>query len=59
MTSSARRDIVVPSGRPLFAEEFDVDTGRHLGNFPQAFSHLALIEAAGRIIAVERLAEFS
>jgi GH15 family glucan-1,4-alpha-glucosidase len=43
----------------LFAEEFDVDTGRHLGNFPQAFSHLALIEAAGRIIAAERLAEIS
>jgi GH15 family glucan-1,4-alpha-glucosidase len=43
----------------LYAEEFDTSTGRHLGNFPQAFSHLALIEAAGRIIVAERLAEIS
>ncbi|HUA02675.1 MAG TPA: glycoside hydrolase family 15 protein [Solirubrobacteraceae bacterium] len=41
----------------LFAEEFDVATGRHLGNFPQAFSHLALVEAAGRIILAERIEE--
>jgi GH15 family glucan-1,4-alpha-glucosidase len=41
----------------LYAEEFDVDGERHLGNFPQAFSHLALIEAAGRIILAERLDE--
>ena len=48
----------VASPLGLYAEEFDVDTGFHLGNFPQAFSHLALIEAAGRIIIAERLAEF-
>ena len=41
----------------LYAEEFDVGTGRHLGNFPQAFSHLALVEAAGRIILAERIEE--
>jgi GH15 family glucan-1,4-alpha-glucosidase len=43
----------------IYAEEFDVDTGRHLGNFPQAFSHLALIEAAARIILAERLDEYT
>ena len=43
----------------LYAEEFDADTALHLGNFPQAFSHLALIEAAGRIILAERIREIS
>ena len=44
----------VASPLGLYAEEFDTSTGRHLGNFPQAFSHLALIEAAARIILAER-----
>jgi alpha,alpha-trehalase len=41
----------------LYAEEFETASARHLGNFPQAFSHLALIEAAARIIIGERLEE--
>jgi alpha,alpha-trehalase len=49
----------VASPLGLYAEEFDADTGYHLGNFPQAFSHLALIEAAARIIVAERLEEIS
>ena len=37
----------------LYAEELDPRSGRHLGNYPQAFTHLALINAAMRIINAE------
>ena len=42
----------------LYGEEIEPSSGRHLGNFPQAFSHLALIEAAARIIVAELLEDF-
>jgi hypothetical protein len=37
----------------------DLGSGHELGHCSQVFSHLALIEAAGRIVAQERLDELS
>jgi len=37
----------------LYAEEVDSRTGRHLGNFPQAFTHLALINAVMHVIQAD------
>jgi hypothetical protein len=44
----------------LYAEELDPSTSRHFGNFPQALTHLALINAVLRVVsAEERLGETS
>jgi alpha,alpha-trehalase len=58
-TSLMERLLRIASPLGLYAEEFEVDRARHLGNFPQAFSHLALIQAAGRIILADFREELS
>jgi GH15 family glucan-1,4-alpha-glucosidase len=40
----------------LLSEEVDARTGELLGNFPQAFSHIGLVNAAAAIASAERLA---
>ena len=37
----------------LLAEEYDPATGRMLGNFPQAFSHLGLVNTAWHLTTAE------
>jgi GH15 family glucan-1,4-alpha-glucosidase len=52
------RLLKIASPLGLYAEEFETETARHLGNFPQAFSHLALLDAATRIILPELMADY-
>jgi GH15 family glucan-1,4-alpha-glucosidase len=54
-----QRLVKIASPLMLYAEEYDAESGRHMGNFPQAFSHLAAVEAAARIVLAERIAEIT
>jgi len=42
----------------LFSEDLDFDTKSQLGNFPQAYSHLALINTAMLFGEEKRLSKF-
>jgi alpha,alpha-trehalase len=52
-TSLCERLLSHASPLGLFAEELEADSGRHLGNYPQAFTHLALINAVMHVISDE------
>ncbi len=52
-TQLCERLLGLASPLRLYAEEIDPHTGRHLGNFPQAFTHLALINAVTHVIRAE------
>ena len=47
------------SSLQLYAEEIEPRSGRHLGNFPQAFTHLALINAVMHVIRADQNLEQS
>jgi GH15 family glucan-1,4-alpha-glucosidase len=47
------RLLALASPLGLYAEHLDPDSGRHLGNFPHAFTHLALVNSALHVIAAE------
>jgi alpha,alpha-trehalase len=53
------RMLAQASGLGLYAEHLDPYSGRHLGNFPNAFTHLAQINAVLHIIRIDQLQQTS
>ena len=51
------RVVAVASDLGLLAEEFDVREGRQTGNFPQALTHIALINTAHNLCDARKAAE--
>ncbi|HEV3322302.1 MAG TPA: glycoside hydrolase family 15 protein [Solirubrobacteraceae bacterium] len=51
------RLLTYASPMQLYAEELDASSGRLLGNYPQAFTHLALINAVTHVIAAQQAQE--
>jgi len=49
-----RRLLELPNDVGLLAEEYDAKEKRFVGNFPQAFSHLALVGAANQLERAEK-----
>ena len=47
------RLLALASPLGLYAEHIDPGSGRHLGNFPHTFTHLALVNAALHVIGAE------
>jgi GH15 family glucan-1,4-alpha-glucosidase len=51
------RVVAVANDLGLLAEEFDSGAGRQTGNFPQALTHIALINTAHNLSAAKMAAE--
>ena len=51
------RVVAIANDLGLLAEEFDVHEGRQTGNFPQALTHIALINTAHNLCDAKKPAE--